>query len=333
MALLELGASSKMRAALRRVLSPGEAGSDAAAGNIAQLRRAVREFHGREGDVLTLANLIVFDTATHPIPSALLGLSTAGTDVLVRDMRRRDTLEVVNSFVRDRTKGRIAGILDQMPDDAGLVAINAMHFKDRWKKEFDQAGTRPMVFHRRRGDFLDVPMMHSGEGRFRFRQDERFIAAELPYNTERYKLVMVTSKTGIASAREFAPMMDWLNGQGFEESQGEVIMPRFSTHETSDLLGPLDRLGLKTARLSQKPFRGFSPAQQTISRILQKTELQIDEQGTEASASTGVAFVTAASPTEYVKMVVDRPFVFALRDQESGIILMMGYVTKPEVKA
>src|SRR5262245_7725844 len=86
-----------------------------------------------------------------------------------------------------------------------------------------------------------------------------------------------------------------------------------------------DALGLRRGRLPATAFHGLSPAPQTIARVVQRTELRIDEVGTEAAATTSVT-TTRSMPIDYVKMVVDKPFVFAVRDRETGLILMSGYV-------
>jgi serpin B len=69
---------------------------------------------------------------------------------------------------------------------------------------------------------------------------------------------------------------------------------------------------------------------QEISRVVQKIYLNVDEEGTEAAAATAVVTVTSAMPRgEPEKLVLDRPFVFALRDRQSGLVLMSGYIGKP----
>ncbi len=236
---------------------------------------------------------------------------------------------MINRFVESRTKGLIPNILGDSPEDAGLVAINALHFKDRWKVSFDPAETKMTTFYMVGGKTVNVSMMHSPEGQYMFRQNENFVAVELSYAADNYKLVVITSKGEPASPRGFASVEDWLGGRGFNFQSGEVAMPKFSSSDTAQLLGSLDALGLKAARRKPAALGRFSPVPQIISRIVQKTELRINEEGTEAVAASAVTTTRSLSADPYVKMNIDKPFVFALRDERTGLVLMTGYVTDP----
>jgi serpin B len=108
-------------------------------------------------------------------------------------------------------------------------------------------------------------------------------------------------------------------------------MPRFSASGNEDLLATLDALGLEAARKAPDALKGLAAASQSISKVVQKTELRINEEGTEAAAATAVVATRSAAtaPDQYVKMVVDKPFVFALRDKPTGLVLLQGYVGEP----
>ena len=91
----------------------------------------------------------------------------------------------------------------------------------------------------------------------------------------------------------------------------------------------LDALGLKAGRASPGALAGLSPVPMSIARVLQRTEIRVDEAGTEAAAATAVT-TTRAVTTDFVKMLVDKPFLFALRDAASGLVLLTGYVANPK---
>ncbi len=124
-------------------------------------------------------------------------------------------------------------------------------------------------------------------------------------------------------------MADWLAGEGFEARPGEISMPRFRLAGSADLLATLDTLGLKPARLSPGALAGLSPAGMAIAQVLQRTEIRVDEAGTEAAAATAVT-TTRAIATDFAKVVVDKPFLFALRDAATGLVLLTGYVANPK---
>ena len=109
-------------------------------------------------------------------------------------------------------------------------------------------------------------------------------------------------------------------------------MPRFSLGSSADLLATLDALGLKPGRVSAGALGGLSPAPMTIAQVLQRTEIRVDEAGTEAAAATAVT-TTRAITTDFTKVMVDKPFLFALRDAASGLVLLTGYVANPKDSA
>jgi serine protease inhibitor len=333
--LLDMGADDQMRSALRHTLGFGGA-KETTKRDLEEVRSITTSVLRRanEGGPLALANMIVFDPQSKPYPQALQGLKAAGADVSVEALDKPETLAHINDWVKDRTRGLIPSILDDAPEQAGLVAVNALYFKDRWKAPFDPAATRDGKFQVAGGKPIEVPMMHS-DGHFAFRQNNDFVAVELPYASGDYRLVIVTSKDAPRAVNDFSAVVGWLGGQGFEALDGELAMPRFSASGSEDLLPTLDALGLGAARKERGALKGFTETSQTISRVVQKTELRVNEEGTEAAAATAVTTMrsVASSPTQYVKMVVDKPFVFALRDRQAGLVLLQGYVASPAAMA
>jgi serpin B len=211
------------------------------------------------------------------------------------------------------------------------VAINALYFKDKWRTPFDAVRTERAPFTPQSGKTVDVMMMHSRITKFAFRQSDRFIAAELPYANNDFKLVVVTSKLTPAGVGEFVSVANWLYGEGFDSRTGEVAFPKLSISMNEEMLGALDGLGLRKARLAPGSLQGFSSGSLTIARVVQKLELRVDEEGTEAAAATAVMASRSIAPVDPpIKMVVDKPFLFALRDQRTGLVLFMGYVGSPQ---
>lgn len=332
LAFLEIDASGNMRAALHRSLGFTNL-ADRATADFRSLRASIKwvlETVAADGP-LALANVLVFDPASRPFELALSRLSASGANILVESLAEPKTIDLINQFVNDQTKGLIPAVLSKLPDDTGLIAINALHFKDRWKIPFDSARTRTASFQKADGNSIDVPMMRSSSGPYLFRQNDEFVAVELSYSTDDYKLVIVTTKNVPQHSRAFAPIADWLGGQGFALASGYVAIPKFSSSDSVDLLAALDSLGLKAARKEPGSLGGLSAVTQMISGIVQKTELRINEEGTEAAAVTGVDATLMSSRQNYVNLIVDKPFVFALRDQSTGLILVTGYIGEPKV--
>ena len=169
-------------------------------------------------------------------------------------------------------------------------------------------------------------MMYSPDGRYRFRRDGRFIAVELSYTNDDFKLVVVTMKTHPARAHEFSRVAHWMGGGNFTERNGLITLPRFAMSADVDLLRALGSMGLAPARLWHDAFRRLTAVSQRLSRVVQKTRLKIDEQATEAAVATAATTWRSSPMRSFTRMVVDKPFAFALRDKQTGLVLLNGYV-------
>jgi serine protease inhibitor len=321
LAVIELGADAKLQADLHALLGFDKKSPEWA--DFELLRRATGS--SSEGGPLSTANAIVFDAKSKPYPQAVASLTRSDIKVTVADFADPKTLADINEWVSQHTKGKIPSILDELPRDAALVALNAIYFKDKWKQTFDAKETQSAPFHLVGGSTVDVPLMHAGDRRFSFRQDARYIAVDLPYATQGFSLVAVTTKGAPAAAAEFAKLNDWLIGSGFSEAPGEVALPRFGATANLDLMPTLAELGFKGSTALPK----FAPGPLRLAKAQQRVELKVDEEGTEAAAATAVAG-TRSLDGNYVKAVFDKPFVFALRDTTTGLIVVAGYVAKPE---
>jgi len=329
LSFVDLGASSLMRSAIHRTLGFKPAAKRRTEQDLAALRNSVAAIGARNAGPLTLANLLAFDLSTRPRQLALLGLSGAGADVLVDNLGDAKMIGRINDWVRQKTHDLIPSIIEEAPGDMGLVAINALYFKDRWKTPFDPARTQSAPFQTASGRPVDVKMMYSPVAKFSFRQDDRFIATELAYANDDFKLVVVTTKSAPAPLSEFSAVAGWLNGRGFEQKSGEIGLPKLSLSAAEELLRPLDALGLRPARQMPDALEGFSAMSLAITRVVQKLDLRLSEEGTEAAAATAVVTTRSLGPHEHVRMIVDKPFMFALRDQKTGLILFTGYVGAP----
>jgi serpin B len=248
--------------------------------------------------------------------------------VLVDNLSNPEIVDRINRWVKDKTRELIPSILEEAPETLGLIAVNALYFKDKWQVQFDPAKTQAAPFQSLSSN-VDVSMMHSPVAKFAFRQDERFIASELAYAHDDFRLVVVTTKSAPAGSADFAPVGAWLGGRGFEMRNGEIGMPKLSLSTVEELLQPLDAMGLRLARQRKDALEQFSDEDLIISRVVQKLELRLSEEGTEAAAATAVVTTRSLAHDDHVKMVVDKPFVFALRDRKTGLILFMGYVGAP----
>lgn len=328
LAALEPAASDALRRSIVKALGFHDAGSQGP-DSLGEVKRAATLALARGADgPLAVANLLVVSPALHPHPPVLSAIAAAGVEVVQEDLNQPDALARINLWVSEHTRKLMPSVLDQSQKELGLVAVNAIHFKDRWKAPFDPAETKQQDFHPLDADARPVPMMHAGDRKFAFQRDERFVAVELMFQTD-YRLVVITTLDRPVPASEFKPVTGWLGGSGFAPGDGELALPRFSCSSSADLLDAMDAMGLAEARKRPDALARLVAVPQTISQIIQRTELKVDEEGAEAAAATAVTTTRGLPSSDYVKMTVDKPFMFALRDPSSGLILLQGYVGDP----
>lgn len=249
-------------------------------------------------------------------------------------------VSAINGWVKEKTKGKIDKVLDRIPDNAILYLINAIYFKGIWTFEFDKEKTQDLDFNLPDGSKKKHPMM-SQSGSFNYYRGDKFQAINLPYGEENYSmyLFLPDEDSGLEEFHSKLNKENWENWMsGFNMMEGDIIMPRF-TFEYEVLLNTvLSSMGMEIAfDENLANFRGMAipPRDENIfiQKVLHKTFVEVNEEGTEAAAVTVVEMgltESVAEEPERFYMLVDRPFFFVIRDNKTGLILFMGSVLEPE---
>jgi serine protease inhibitor len=327
MALLDVGTDANFRATSHRVL--GFDGTADAAADFASLRQeiALLDRAGSDGATFTFANAAVFDPKLRLVPDLLGHMRATGAEVSQKALSEPSTVKGINDWVAAKTRNRIPSIIDNGATDANLVILNALYFKSDWATAFDKSQTRPASFQELDGKLSDVAMMH-GKVSLPFRSNQQFAAVDLRYKASRFSLVIATSRNKPASMQDFAGISHWLTGENFTETDVDLRMPRFTLRRGSELLPAMDAAGLRQVRFGPTAFSQLSPDRIDMSSVVQKVFLAVNEQGTEAAAATALTTRSAMIRMKLSedRLVVDKPFIFALRDKISGLVLMSGYV-------
>lgn len=244
-----------------------------------------------------------------------------------------EAVEQINALVRSATKGKIPSIIDAPVPQAGIVLLNALYFKDSWRRKFNAEATRQADFHVAAGGTKRVSMMQGDVQLLSAAKNGAFAAVRLPYETEGYSLILVVNRQKAAEPVEFAAHAGWLAGVGFKDYFVTLALPRFSVTSGGDVLPALDALGLAPARSAPGALAGLSDLPLQIAAMPQKVAITVDEGGTTAAAATaGVVLTTACPPPAglpSMEFMADKPFMFALHDEIRGFIMMCGYVGDP----
>ncbi|MGH2460074.1 MAG: serpin family protein, partial [Chloroflexota bacterium] len=241
----------------------------------------------------------------------------------------------VNRWVSDQTRGMIPRIVDRLPNLAALLVLDAIYFNGRWRQAFDPTRTRDRPFHRPGGNDAPVPMLAQA-GRYPYLAERLFEAVALPYGDGSISLDIFLPRPGVAIG-SLLPALDAERFEGWARAlsprEGDVVLPKLALGQTWDLRGALERLGLSDAFTpGRADFRGISATRGlAIGDVKHRATIQVDEAGTVAAAATSVGMVfTAMLPMpRRFHVVADRPFVFVIREQPSGVALFLGVVVDP----
>jgi len=254
-------------------------------------------------------------------------------EVTSLDFSQPNAPSVINDWVSRSTEGKIPTIVDRLNPEDVLFLVNAIYFKGAWSAPFDPSMTQTQPFYLPNGDRLDHPLM-SQSGQFVYAETDQFQAINLPYGNRRFSMVVFLPKPS-SSLEAFQQTLTAENWQTwntqFRRREGMVKLPRFNTEFSVGLNDALKSLGMAIAfDPDRADFSAMIDAQAFINRVQHKTFIEVNEQGTEAAGSTGISIgVTSAPIDPPFQMVVDRPFFYAIQDNQTGSILFMGTVVNP----
>ncbi|HTV95114.1 MAG TPA: serpin family protein [Steroidobacteraceae bacterium] len=329
------GAAGRTQEQMRQVL--GTSGLSSANVNAAHKSIAGALKSASDQVVLETADAIWYRSGTKIRPE-FIAVNQAFYDATVDPLDFSDphAVDVINDWASDKTHGKIKHIADGMidPGSARLFLADAVYFKGKWAHPFETKDTKDRPFYLRSGAEKPVPMMTQTR-HFDYRDGPDYQAVRLPYAGDNLAMYVFLP----TSDSSLADLVGKLTGDAWERirvefrsANGTVVMPKFRIEYGTQLKRPLESLGMKLAfDAGQADFSGIAP-HLYISAAIQKTFVEVNEEGTEAAAVTGIA-VTAtalALPAPPFQMIVDRPFLFLIEDRPTQTILFAGLVYDPK---
>jgi serine protease inhibitor len=274
----------------------------------------------------------------YPVRSDFLSRVEEFFDALVREMNFADpgAARAINRWVNDETRGKIREIVES-PIDAATVMflINATYFKGKWTHRFDKGKTANAPFFPPAGGQVTVPLMEITDT-LSYAETGTYQAVDLPYGGGAFSLTVVLPKSG-TSIPDLVATLDpesWsgLVG-GLNKREGTVYLPRFRMEWEKVLNETLQKMGMVDAFIpGAADFSGLSEmAQQAglyVSKVKQKSYVDVNEEGTEAAGVTVVEIREISAPERFA-FRADRPFLFVLRERFSETILFAGVFSTP----
>jgi len=239
----------------------------------------------------------------------------------------------INNWVSDQTEGRIEDLIPQGLISAltRLVLTNAIYFNAAWQYPFSEDMTVDGPFYPLDGGKVTVPMMKQTEF-FGYTEGDGYQAVELEYDGGELSMIIL-----LPQADQFDTFEASLDAQlvdsivkAVEPKQVTLTMPRFEFESSFSLREILAMMGMPVAFSGGADFSGMTGNRDLfIADVVHKAFVSVDEAGTEAAAATAVVMELTAVPGEPVEVTIDRPFIFLIRDIETGTILFVGRIMNP----
>jgi serpin B len=241
--------------------------------------------------------------------------------------------QTINAWVEKETKDKIKELLREgvLKPTTRLVLTNAIYFKGDWASPFKKDQTRDEEFNTGT-EKLKAPMMHQS-ARFKYLESDGVQALELPYAGKELSMVVLLPKKadGLAEMEKTLSaekVSGWLGK--LREQEVVVALPKFKTTCEYSLREPLEALGMRKAFGPTADFSGMNGKKDDlfISAVVHKAFVDVNEQGTEAAAATGVVVGRKAVQVR-AEFRADHPFVFLIRDTRNDSVLFLGRVSNP----
>jgi len=245
----------------------------------------------------------------------------------------------INHWVEEQTQQKITNLIPSgaLSPWTRLVLTNAIYFKGDWKYQFAPELTQGASFQAAPGEQLSVQMMHQ-QRRLNYAALPTFQMLEMPYTGEDLSMLALLPN----EPDGLAELESWLTAERLDQSIDQlfastvsVFLPKFEMTSQFGLTPVLASMGMPEAfNAGAADFSGMSGERDLfISSVIHKAFVEVNEEGTEAAAATGVVVGTTSVPPLPELFRADHPFLFLIRDNRTESILFLGRVTHPETSA
>ncbi|XP_043262033.1 antichymotrypsin-2-like isoform X3 [Colletes gigas] len=244
--------------------------------------------------------------------------------------KSQEAANIVNTWVQENTNDRIKNIVtsDDLNDMTALVLVNAVYFKGQWKNKFNSEHTKDMPFHVNENTVKNVPTMYR-QGSYKYGElphlNAKFI--EIPYQGNELSMVIILPNeiNGLSEVEKKLQninIADVLN-EGFK-GDVQLRLPKFKIESKIELNNVLQKLGLTDMFTARANFSGIANDNLVVSKVIQKAFIEVNEEGSEAAAATGVGvrpLSSAWSPPKPIEFRINRPFLLFVKHDHVSLFL------------
>lgn len=284
---------------------------------------------------LALANALWYRNGFNVFPSYLETMNKAfDAHIEGLDFSSPSSLQTMNQWASDNTQGKIPKVLDEISLDAVMFLMNALYFKGVWTEQFKTENTYNSPFFLEDGSTANVPTMH-GTIQANVIPAEGFKALELFYGRKNFSMVILLPDGGLSDFMEGLTPDIWeettnaLDAQSYH-SDVFISLPKYSFEYEKTLNDQLKALGITDVFIADlADLSKISDEDLFVSFVKQNTFVEVNEEGTEAAAVTTIGIETTSIGNNS-EFIVDKPFIFAIREQTTNTLLFIGQVMNPE---
>jgi len=251
--------------------------------------------------------------------------------------KAEEAREEINSWTAKQMMDRIKDLFPEgsLNPLSRLVLVNAVYFKATWQVPFSKEMTFEADFTKTGGEKVKVEMMSApGTRQAGYYENGELQVLRLPYKgggLSMLVLLPVKGKTLADTEKTLTESKLASLRKSLTEQKVKVFLPKFTFSSGYTLNGALSNLGMPAAFTDAADFSGMDGTRKLfIQKAFHKAFVEVNEEGTEAAAATGVAMGLKSMAFDFAMFRADRPFMFLIEDSKTGLILFMGRMEEPE---
>ncbi len=282
---------------------------------------------------LSLANAVFYREGFDVKPPFISSMQDAfDAKIQELDFSQAASVDTINQWASNNTKGKLPEVMDNIDPNMVMFLMNALYFKGDWTTQFNKDATERRPFTLKNGEEVMVDAMYEAGMVSMLHYEEEYKVIEMPFGRKNFSMLVVVPWISFDTFLEDLTPELWNGIMGHLEgasswTETSVMLPKFRFEFDKQLNDHLQALGMVDAfDESFADLSGISDNHLYVDFVKQNTFVEVNEQGAEAAAVTTIGITYTSVPAVFM---VDRPFVFAIRERTTNTLLFIGKVMNP----